>query len=142
MKLLTPFKRAMLKSEKNRPESIGFPYLAECLREEGFIKNIWYLPSGDSFYLSKDDSLVIPGKSLIEEVTASPYFSKEKLINSLRADQAGQTTFLEFLLNIWESGVVKYEVNFNEHYVVYFGIRGEQYKEHYPEVEINEDNIY
>lgn len=137
MKLQNNLKNAMTKSEKVRPKIGGFPYLAECLREEGFIKNTWYLPSGDSFYFSKEDSLVIPGKSLIDDITVYPSYSEEELIRALRTDQAGKSTFPEFLMNTWKSGVVKYEVNFIDRYVVYYGANGEEYKEIYPAVEIN-----
>ena len=127
MKLQNNLQNAMSKSEKVRPKIGGFPYLAECLREEGFIKNTWYLPSGDSFYFSKEDSLVIPGKSLIEDIAVYPSYSEEKLIRALRSDQAGKSTFPEFLMNTWKSGVVKYEVNFIDRYVVYYGANGEEY---------------
>ncbi|WP_347981624.1 DUF1398 family protein [Lactococcus petauri] len=137
MKLHNNLQNAMSKSEKVRPKIGGFPYLAECLREEGFIKNTWYLPSGDSFYFSKEDSLVIPGKSLFKNITVYPSYSEEELIRALRTDQAGKTTFPEFLMNTWKSGVVKYEVNFIDRYVVYYGANGEEYKEVYPAVEIN-----
>ncbi|MFK4955301.1 DUF1398 family protein [Lactococcus garvieae] len=137
MNLQNNLQNAMSKSEKVRPKIGGFPYLAECLREEGFIKNTWYLPSGDSFYFSKEDSLVIPGKSLIEDIAVYPSYSEEKLIRALRSDQAGKSTFPEFLMNTWKSGVVKYEVNFIDRYVVYYGANGEEYKEIYPAVKIN-----
>ena len=137
MKLLNNLKKAISKSEKVRPKVGGFPYLAQCLREEGFIKNTWYLPSGDSFYFTPEDSLVIPGTSLIEDIATYPPYSKEKLISALRADQSGETTFPEFLMNTWKSGIVKYEVNFIERYVIYYGAAGEEYKETYPSVEIN-----
>lgn len=127
----------MAKSEKIRPKIGGFPYLAECLREEGFTKNTWYLPSGDSFYFTKEDSLVVPGKPLIGDITTYPTYSEEKLINALRADQSGKTTFPEFLMNTWKAGVVKYEVHFIERYVIYYGANNEEYKETYPAVEIN-----
>ncbi|MDB1717979.1 DUF1398 family protein [Enterococcus entomosocium] len=138
MRLHDRLKNAMSRSLRVQPQIGSFPYLAECLRLEGFSKNTWYLPSGDSFYFSKEDSLVIPGKSLIEQVSSCPSFSKEKLIKALRADQVGQTTFEEFLMETWKSGIVKYEVNFIEREVIYFGANGEEYKEAYPEVTINE----
>lgn len=137
MKLQNNLQNAISKSEKVRPKIGGFPYLAECLREEGFIKNTWYLPSGDSFYFSKEDSLVIPGKALFEDITVYPSYSEEELIRALRTDQAGKTTFPEFLMNTWKSGVVKYDVNFIDRHVVYYGANGEEYKEIYPAVEIN-----
>ncbi|AMG51536.1 DUF1398 domain-containing protein (plasmid) [Enterococcus gallinarum] len=137
MRLLNNLENAIARSEKARPKIGGFPYLAECLRQEGFTKNIWYLPSGDSFYFSKEESMVIPGKSLIKDVSKTPLFSDRELITALRADQAGKTTFPEFLMNTWQSGVVKYEVNFIERYVIYYGSNNEEYRENYPTVEIN-----
>lgn len=134
MKLLTNLQNAMSKSEEFRPKIGGFPYLAECLRKEGFTRNIWYLPSGDSFYFSKSDSMVIPGKSLIEGISSYSPFSEEELIKALRADQIGKTNFPEFLMNAWKSGVVRYEVNLIDRYVTYYGVNNEEYKETYPAV--------
>lgn len=136
MELLDKLKNAMARSENGKPKIGGFPYLAECLRQEGFTKNTYYLPSSDSFYYSTKGSLVVPGKSVIEAVSFCPNFSEEELISALRSDQARQTTFAEFLKNTWKSGVVRYEVDFVERYVIYFGINGEEYKEIYPEVEV------
>jgi Phage envelope protein len=137
MELINHLKQAMEKSEKVRPKIGGFPYLAECLRQEGFTKNTWYLPSGDSFYFSQDDSLVISGTSLIEDMHKCPAFDESLLIKALRMDQAGQTTFPEFLMNIWEAGVVQYDVNFINRYVSYYGSNGEEYREDYLEVHID-----
>lgn len=138
MKLLERLKNAMNRLERVKPETGSFPYLAECLRQEGFVKNSWHLPSGDSFYFSGEEVLVVPGKALIDQATPCPAFSEEKLIKALRADQAGQTTFTEFLMATWESGIVNYEVNFRERTVTYYGSNNEEYKEAYPEVELNE----
>lgn len=43
-----------------------------------------------------------------------PAFDEAALIKGLRADQAGETTFAEFLNNAWQAGVVSYEVDFLE----------------------------
>ncbi|PCR99153.1 DUF1398 family protein [Lactococcus fujiensis] len=137
MDLQQHLKNAMEKSEKVRPKVGGFPYLAECLRREGFLKNMWQLPSATSFYISEDDALVIPGKSLIDGASTCPKFNKEKLIAILRIDQAGQTTFLEFLENTWGAGVVKYEVDFINRNVIYYGLNGEEYREDYMAVKID-----
>ena len=84
MKLLNNFKNAMAKSEKVRPKIGGFPYLAECLREEGFTKNTWYLPSGDSFYFTSEDSLVIPGKPLIGDMVLLRSLKIKRALSELR----------------------------------------------------------
>ncbi|KXT63524.1 DUF1398 family protein [Lactococcus sp. DD01] len=55
----------------------------------------------------------------------------------MRTDQAGQTSFPEFLMNTWKAGIVKYEVNFTDRYVIYYGANGEEYKEAYSAVELN-----
>ncbi|WP_242404118.1 hypothetical protein [Lactococcus lactis] len=43
-----------------------------------------------------------------------PVFDQEALIKALRADQAGQTTFPEFLSATWEAGVISYELIFQK----------------------------
>ncbi len=45
-------------------------------------------------------------------------------------------------MNTWKSGVVKYEVNFIDRYVDYYGANVEEYKEIYPAVEINHIKTY
>ena len=35
-----------------RPKVGGFPYLAEVLRQAGVTRNLWYLPSCQSVYLT------------------------------------------------------------------------------------------
>ncbi len=64
-------------------------------------------------------------------------FDQEALIKALRADQAGQTTFPEFLNATWEAGVISYEADFSERKVTYLGSQGESYVEAYPAVEIH-----
>lgn len=129
--------RAMLRASQVRPKVNGFPYLAECLRQEGITKNIWHLPSCDSFYFSEAGSLVNPGSPLIGRVGPCPSFNEAALIATLRADQAGQTTFPEFLMSAWKAGVIRYEVDFIKRHVSYFGPFGEEYKESYPPVDLH-----
>jgi uncharacterized protein YbcV (DUF1398 family) len=54
----------------------------------------------------------------------------------LRIDQAGQSTFSEFLAASWRAGVVRYEVDFAERTVGYYGCNGEVYVEAYPAVDL------
>jgi uncharacterized protein YbcV (DUF1398 family) len=69
-------------------------------------------------------------------MTDIPTFDREALIHALRIDQAGESTFPEFLKASWEAGVVRYEVDFDKRVVVYFGAEGDSYAEEYPAVEI------
>ena len=120
----------------NRPKVGGFPYLAECLKIAGVEHNIWSLPGSQSIYVMKDGVVVQQGTPLVSGITEVPVFDEQALITALRTDQAGQSTFPEFLTASWKAGVVSYEVNFSEHTVAYFGARGEKYVESYPEVEV------
>jgi uncharacterized protein YbcV (DUF1398 family) len=48
-----------------------------------------------------------------------PPFDREALIKALRTDQAGESTFPEFLEASWRSGVVSYDVDFASRTVAY-----------------------
>jgi uncharacterized protein YbcV (DUF1398 family) len=65
-----------------------------------------------------------------------PQFTRESLIVAPRADQAGKTTFPEFLAASWSAGVVRYIVDFTARTVAYYGCQGEEYVEEYPSVEL------
>lgn len=119
---------------KIRPKVGGFPYLAETLRRAGVTRNIWSLPSCQSIYLSRLGAVVNPGVPLITDMTEIPKFNQEALIHALRVDQAGKSTFNEFLKSAWEAGVISYHADFQERKVTYFGALGEFYVEEYPEV--------
>lgn len=127
---------AMQYAMSNRPTVGGFPYLAECLRLAGVRYNLWSLPSLQSIYVMGSGSIVQQGAPLVSGMHEVPTFDKEALVTALRKDQNGQSTFMEFLTSIWGAGVIKYEVNFLERHVSYYGINDECYKESYPSVEI------
>jgi uncharacterized protein YbcV (DUF1398 family) len=119
-----------------RPKVGGFPYLAEALRLAGVTRNLWSLPSCQSIYLTKDGAVVNQGTPLVSGQADIPKFNREELIRVLRIDQAGQSTFPEFLKASWEAGVVSYDVDLEKRKVTYYGILGELYTEDYPAVEV------
>lgn len=119
-----------------RPKVDGFPYLAEALRRAGITQNIWNLPSCQSICLTKDGSVVSQGTPLINTTVDIPPFDREAIIKALRIDQAGNSTFSEFLKASWEAGVVNYIVDFDKRVVTYYGVLDESYAENYPAVEI------
>ena len=97
-------KRAMA----GRPKIGGFPYLAETLRRAGVIRNVWSLPSCQSLYVTSDGSVVSVGTPLVTGTSDVPVFNPGALIAALRTDQAGQSTFPEFLSASWRAGVEEY----------------------------------
>lgn len=114
-----------------RPKVGGFPYLAESLRLAGVTRNIWHLPSCQSVFLTKEGAVVSQGTPLLIGEADIPPFNREALIRALRIDQAGQSTFPEFLQSSWEAGVISYVVDFNARTVSYYGVLGECYVEDY-----------
>jgi len=119
-----------------RPRVGGFPYLAETLRRAGVTRNLWSLPSCQSLFLTEAGAVVMQGTPLLTGAADVPRFDQEALIAALRADQAGESAFAQFLQASWRAGVVRYEVDLGQRTVTYFGCHGETYTEPYPAVDI------
>ena len=119
-----------------RPKVGGFPYLAETLRRAGVTRNQWFLPSCQSLYLTREGPVVIQGTPLVTGTVDVPRFDREALIAALRTDQAGKSTFPEFLMATWRAGVVRYDVDFTVRTCAYYGCDDECYIENYPAVKL------
>jgi uncharacterized protein YbcV (DUF1398 family) len=89
-----------------RPKVGGFPYLAETLRRAGVTRNIWSLPACQSIFLTTNGPVVMQGEPLVSGMADVPAFDREGLIRALRLDQAGESTFPEFLTASWRAGVI------------------------------------
>ena len=120
-----------------RPKTGGFPYLAEVLRRAGVTRNVWSLPACQSLYLTQAGPVVVQGTPLVTGAADVPSFDQHALVRALRTDQAGDSTFAEFLSASWRAGVIRYEVEFNARTVTYYGCNGETYTEQYPAVEVS-----
>jgi uncharacterized protein YbcV (DUF1398 family) len=134
-KAIDNLRSALERAMANRPKAGGFPYLAETLRRAGVTRNIWFLPACESLYLTDDGPVVSQGTPLVSGEVDVPSFDREALIAALRTDQAGKSTFPEFLAASWRAGVVRYDVNFAARTVAYYGCNGEEYVEDYPAVD-------
>src|ERR1700744_3629837 len=106
---------AMQRAMAGRPKVGGFPYLAEVLRQAGVRRNSWSLPSCQSLYVTDKGVVVMQGTPLVSGMTG------EAVIAALRTDQAGKSTFPEFLAAAWKAGVFGYEVDFEGRVVTYWG---------------------
>lgn len=127
---------ALQRAVAGRPKVGGFPYLAETLRRAGVTRNFWSLPSCQSLYLTQQGSVVMQGTSLISGMADVLPFDRDALVTALRADQAGESTFPEFLMATWKAGVVSYDVDFAARTCSYFGVGGEKYVEAYLPVDV------
>jgi uncharacterized protein YbcV (DUF1398 family) len=89
-----------------------------------------------SLYLTSQGPVVTQGAPLASGTVDVPSFNREALVRALRTDQAGESTFPEFLTASWRAGVVRYDVDFIARKVAYYGCNGEEYIEDYPAVEV------
>ena len=127
---------AMQRAMAGRPKVGGFPYFAETLRRAGVTRNVWSLPSCQSLFLTRQGPVVMEGVPLVTGMADVPPFNRDALIAAPRTDQAGESTFPEFLVATWNAGVVRYNVDFPARTCTYHGARGESYVEGYPPVEV------
>ena len=77
------------------------------------------------------------GQPLVSGAADIPAFDRDGLVKALRVDQAGESTFPEFLVASWRAGVVRYDVDFEKRTVSYYGCNHEEYVEAYPAVDID-----
>jgi uncharacterized protein YbcV (DUF1398 family) len=129
---------AQRRAMAGRPKVGDFPYLAETLRRAGVTRNLWFLPACQSLFLTDDGPVVIQGTPLLSGTADVPRFDRDALIAALRIDQAGNSTFPEFLAASWRAGVVRYDVDFAARTVAYYGCNGEEYIEAYPSVDVGQ----
>jgi len=135
-KAIENLEAAQRKAMAIRPKVGGFPYLAETLHQAGVTRNIWSLPSAQSLFITNEGAVVTQGTPLVSGTVDVPSFDREALIAALRTDQAGNSTFPEFLRASWRAGVVRYDVDFSARTVSYYGCNCEEYVEKYPAVEV------
>jgi uncharacterized protein YbcV (DUF1398 family) len=129
-------REAQQRAMAGRPKVGGFPYLAETLRRAGVKRNLWYLPACQSLYLTDAGPVAVVGAPLADGMVDVPRFDREALIAALRTDQAGRSTFPEFLTATWRAGIVRYDVDLAGRTCTYFGANGEEYVESYPAVDV------
>lgn len=127
---------AQAQAMAGRPRVGGFPYLAETLRSVGVTRNVWQLPACQSLYLTDRGAVLQQGTPLVSGSVDVPRFDQSALIQALRTDQAGESSFPAFLLAAWNAGVIHYDVDLLERRVTYYGCDGESYVEHYPAVSL------
>ena len=134
--LTASIQNAQRRAAEIRPKVGGFPVLAEVLRQAGIHRNEWTLPAGQTVYVTDAGAVVEPATPVISAISEVPTFDRDAVIDALRTDQAGHSTFPEFLTAIWSAGVTRYFVDLDRRTVTYRGIDDSTYVETYPAVEI------
>ncbi|MEU6815368.1 DUF1398 family protein [Streptomyces sp. NPDC046860] len=127
---------ALARAAEIRPRTGGFPYLAETLRRAGVTRCAMTVPSNAMLYLTAAGPVAVQGEPLFTGTSGVPSFDRAALITALRADQAGETAFPEFVRGCWHAGVVRYDVDLAARTCTYYGAGEESYVETYPEVTV------
>ncbi|MFD5514743.1 DUF1398 family protein [Streptomyces sp. NPDC127066] len=127
---------AMARADAVRPQAGGFPHLAEVLRQAGVTRCEMAVPSNAMLYVTTAGPVAVQGEPLITGTVDVPPFDREALVEALRADQAGRTTFPEFVQGCWKAGVVRYDVDLAARTCTYHGADGDSYVESYAAAEI------
>ncbi|MEU1201569.1 DUF1398 family protein [Streptomyces sp. NPDC005813] len=133
---ISTLQSALERAAAIRPEVGGFPYLAESLRQAGVLRCTMAVPSNAMLYLTDAGPIAVQGEPLITGMADVAPFDRQGLVAALRADQAGETAFPEFLQGCWQAGVVRYDVDLGARTCTYYGADGDSYTESYPAVEI------
>lgn len=94
---LTTLRTALERAAAVRPKAGGFPYLAEVLRQAGVSRCRMAVPSNAMLYLTASGPVVVQEEPLCTGPVEAPPFDRAALITALRADQAGETEFPEFV---------------------------------------------
>jgi uncharacterized protein YbcV (DUF1398 family) len=90
------------------------------------------VPAALALYETAAGPAVMKGTSLIDGAAPISDFDPEALVAAIRADQAGEATFPEFLAAIWAAGVLEYEVDLTARTCTYLGAdRADRYVEAY-----------
>lgn len=95
-------------------------YHADLRRQE----KVYYLPNGESCV----EPLPTPSRSI------APTFSTDGIVAALRAVQAGQIRYVEFLARIIAAGCVCYFVYIAGRRAIYLGRNGDMHVEYLPPV--------
>jgi uncharacterized protein YbcV (DUF1398 family) len=89
-----------------------------------------------SCYDTQLGTVVVAASPLFNGMADVPPFDQTALVNALRADQDGQTTFPQFAEAAWRAGVVRWVVALGDRTCTYFGSGDHTYVEEYAAVDL------
>jgi uncharacterized protein YbcV (DUF1398 family) len=127
---------ALHQASSIRPAVGGFPHFAQALRAAGLVRIDTDLASGGSVYHLREEAVSDTWGPLGGGLSPVPAWNQIAVIAAIRTDQAGQSTFPEFLAACWDGGVIRFSVDLLERTCTYHGAARNTYLERYPAVEI------
>ncbi len=137
MSLIEHVVEAQQRGAAGRPKVAGFPYLAETLRLAGVTRIAVTVPSWTTVLTTAEGSVLQQGSPMTEGTVEVRPFDRDAFVTALRADQAGEMAFPDWMEATWRAGVVWYEVDLHARTCTYRSPAGDSYVEQYPAVEGN-----
>jgi uncharacterized protein YbcV (DUF1398 family) len=134
--LIATVQQAQRRGAAARPRVNGFPYYAEALRAAGISAVETFIATGGSVYHLADGAVAQTFDPIAAPAAVVPEWDERALIAALRADQAGRSTFPEFLAAAWRAGVIHFRVDLANRTCTYVGVTGAHYVESYPAVAV------
>jgi uncharacterized protein YbcV (DUF1398 family) len=116
---------------RSRRREISYPELVRLLVEAGVQTYHVDVATHTIFYRDATESYTEHGPVAASSQLLAP-FSVEGVKAAIAANQQGKSDFLEFLRQIWQSGVTTYEVDLAARSIAYRGAGGESYVEAIP----------
>jgi uncharacterized protein YbcV (DUF1398 family) len=129
---------AQSRAARIRPRVGGFPHLAEVLRQAGVERIHCNVPAMSTVNVTAGGDVVQQGTPQVSGTVAIAPFDEGALITALRTDQAGASTYPEFMAAVWRVGVVTYDIDLAGRTCTYRSAAGAQYVEQYPAVRLAE----
>ena len=136
LSLVETIVEAQARGARIRPRVGGFPHLAEVLRQAGVERIHCNVPAMSTVYVTAGGEVVQQGTPQVSGTAAIAPFDEGALIAALRTDQAGESTYPEFMAGAWRAGVVTYDIDLAGRTCTYRSAAGAQYVEQYPAVEL------
>jgi uncharacterized protein YbcV (DUF1398 family) len=112
-------------------EKISFPEVVARLDEANIEMYYADLLVPSKTYYSKNEAYVVPCTCNSEKIVGS-MFNQDLVMDAIRLIQSGKIKYQEFIHKIMEAGVVSYSVFITGRKAIYFGKKGEQQVEQFP----------
>lgn len=118
-----------------RPPVGGFPYLAESLRQAGIHTVHCDVAPMSTIYRTANGAVIDQQEPLVRGLDPVAVFDVDAVVGAIRRDQRGESTYAEFMADIWTAGVVSYDIDLLARTCTYCGVDAtDVYVEDYPPV--------
>lgn len=112
--------------------SLTFPLIVQMLEHEGVESYQVDLIQNKKTYYSVKGAVHVESFDF-HGPKVDPKFSADEVVAAIRASQAGQIGYTDFITRILKAGTATYTVYINGQKVIYFGRNGDFHVENFPQ---------